>query len=135
MPLIKWNDSYSVHVNQIDDQHKQLFKLLNDLHDAMIVGKSKEILDDIFAQLVAYTQYHFTAEEKLMRTNGYPALNEHLKFHDQFTTEVLRFQRDVKTGKIGMSIQIRDYLKDWLIKHVMGEDQKYAPFFNGKGIH
>jgi hemerythrin len=134
MPLIKWDDSYSVHVNQIDDQHKQLFKLLNDLHDAMTVGKSKQVLDSIFDELVAYTQYHFSAEEKLMRDNGYPKLTEHMKFHDGFTTEILRFQKEVKTGKIGISIQIRDFLKDWLIKHVMGEDQKYTSFFNQKGI-
>jgi hemerythrin len=134
MPLIIWNDSFSVHVTQVDDQHKQLFKLLNDLHEAMTVGKSKEVLGSIFDQLVSYTQYHFSAEEKLMRDNGYPKLADHMKLHDEFTAEILHFQKDVKSGKIGMGIQVRDYLKDWLVKHVMGEDQKYVPFFSQKGV-
>jgi len=64
MALISWNDNLSVHVGEIDRQHQQLIKMINDLDDAMKQGKGKEVLGKIVKGLSDYTAYHFSTEER-----------------------------------------------------------------------
>ncbi|KNZ69825.1 hemerythrin-like metal-binding protein [Thermincola ferriacetica] len=134
MALMVWNDKFSVGVKELDDHHKTLVALVNELHDAMKVGKTKEIMDDILARLTDYTRFHFSAEEKYMTKYSYPQYTQHKLEHDKFTEKVLQFQKDLKDGKFAISMEIMTFLKDWLINHISGSDKKYGPFFNEHGL-
>jgi hemerythrin len=72
MELIKWKDVFSVKVSEVDNQHKKLIGLINQLYDAMRVGKGREVLGSVLTELVNYTIYHFSTEERLFREYGYP---------------------------------------------------------------
>ena len=80
MGLIKWNSFYSVHIDELDEQHKELIHLINEMYDAMKNGKGTDALGSILSELVEYTKYHFDAEEKLFLQYGYPEREAHAKF-------------------------------------------------------
>lgn len=135
MALIIWNEQLSVNVKEMNQHHEKLVNLINDLHDAMRVGKSKEILSDILAKLLDYTRFHFTAEEDFMQKYGYPGLDQQKAQHQHFIKKIQDFQSDLNEGKLMLSMEIMNFLKDWLVKHIEAEDKKYGPFFNEKGLN
>jgi hemerythrin len=134
MSTFAWKDEYSVNVKEIDQQHKQLVAMVNDLHDAMTQKKGKEVLGTILAKLINYTATHFTAEEKIMEQNGYPDFVEHKAKHEKMVAKVLALQNDHKAGKITLTMDVSNFLQDWLNKHILGTDKKYSAFLNSKGV-
>lgn len=133
MALITWSDKFSVQVKQLDEQHKKLIELLNRLHDAMKVGKGKEVLEEVLGSLIIYTQKHFAAEEELLKVNNYPGYAVHKQAHNQLVVQVLDVQKQTQTG-VALSQQVMSFLKDWLETHIQGTDKKYGPFLNQKGL-
>ena len=135
MALIEWNPAFSVKVKKFDDQHKKLIDLINQLHEAMKEGKGNTVLGIILQSLTDYTVIHFGDEIKMMQANGYPEIARHKAEHDKFVLQVLdlhqKFQSD--SGSL-LSFKTLIVLTDWLIEHIQGEDKKYSPFLNAKGI-
>jgi len=132
--IMPWKAEYSVGINQIDEQHQRLVRLLNELHQAMYDGKSREVMTGVLSQLVDYTKGHFATEERLMQGYLYPGYTAHKAEHDQLTKTVLKFQQELTTGKAVMSIDVLEFLKNWLRNHILGTDQKYSPFLKSKGV-
>jgi hemerythrin len=83
--LLKWSDKYSLNVPGIDEQHKKLVRLVNDMYDAMHAGKGRDMIGTVIAEFVDYTDYHFKAEERLLRQNRYPEYDEHKEMHDNLS--------------------------------------------------
>jgi len=134
MSLFAWSDKYSLHIGQIDEQHKKLVGMLNELFDAMKAGKGNDVLDNVLSQLIAYTKSHFATEERLMKAHGYPGYQEHKAEHDDLTKQVLDFQQRFQARSTGLSMELMSFLKNWLINHIQGSDKSYAPFLQGKGV-
>lgn len=134
MALFTWNNSYSVGVAEIDGQHQEIMRMINELNESMLKGKGKEAVGGILSKLINYTASHFGVEEKLMAKHGYPEYEEHKAKHDKMVGKVLALQKDVNAGKLTVSSEVMSFLQDWLNKHIMGTDKKYGPFLNGKGV-
>jgi hemerythrin len=134
MPTIEWRPDYSVLVSKFDEQHKKLINLINDLHTAMKEGEGQVMLGGIFRSLADYTRDHFAEEEKLMEANGYPELSRHKAAHDHLLKRVRQLQKEFVDGNGILSINVLNFLMDWLVTHIQGEDKKYGRFFNEKGI-
>jgi hemerythrin len=132
--LMTWSDKLSVGVKQFDEEHKQLVRLINQLHDAMKTGQGKQVISNILQGLISYTQNHFATEERLMRAHGYPDYEQHKKEHNSLTLSVLDLQKQYQTGNMLLSQKVMDFLKDWLANHIQGLDKGYGPFLNGKGV-
>jgi hemerythrin len=128
MALMSWMDSYSVSVPQFDSQHKQLFALINRLHDAMAKGHANDVMAKTLDELILYTKSHFQAEEKLLESKGYPDLAAHKAQHEKFTSQVVQFQEDFISGKLTVTIQLMNFLRDWLIHHILETDKQYGEF-------
>jgi hemerythrin len=133
--LFPWSDTYSVKIGVIDMQHKGLVNYLNELHQGMSDGRGKDVLGKVLSQLVKYTQLHFTTEERLMESHGYPDYLAHKAEHERLTKTVLDFQRKFHSNEVALTVEVMDFLKDWLTKHILGSDKKYGPFMNAKGVH
>jgi hemerythrin len=133
MALIDWDSNLSVNVKAIDDQHKNLIKILNELHSAMLKGLSKQILGDTLNKLIEYTAYHFDMEEKLMQKYGYKDFFIHKKEHTDFVEKALKFNEDFKKGNSFLSADILTFLSDWIKNHIKGTDKKYSKLFNDNG--
>ncbi|MDX9703287.1 MAG: bacteriohemerythrin [Candidatus Auribacterota bacterium] len=134
MALIEWNQSYSVNVCEIDEQHKKLIALLNELYDAMKAGKSKDVLTKTLKGLIDYTVYHFGAEEKYMHKFNYPGYLSHKGEHEKLVRKVVDFQKEFEKGNASISIDLMNFLKDWVSGHIQGTDKKYSSFFNQNGL-
>lgn len=134
MALITWNENYSVKVKQFDDQHKKLIEMVNELHDSMKVGKGKETLEKILKGLVQYTEQHFSSEERLMKLHGYTGYENHKKEHNQLVMQVLDIQKKYQEGTTMLTQSVMNFLRDWLQKHIQGDDKNYGPFLNSKGV-
>jgi hemerythrin len=136
MPLMTWNAKMSVGVALLDNDHKKLVGMLNQLFDAINSGQGKESLGKILDGLVDYTKIHFANEEKLFAQTIYPESVAHKKEHDDLTRQVLDVQNKYKAGATGtLSLEVMNFLKTWLVNHIQGNDKKYGPHLNAKGIH
>lgn len=134
MPFITWNEKYALEIKEVDKQHEYLVKLINDLHDAMKAGKAKDILANTINELIRYTSTHFALEEKYMSQYQYSDLKSHKAEHQKFVDQVLEFQKNFQNGSTLISIDILNFLRDWLLKHISVTDKKYVPLMKEKGI-
>ncbi|MCU7495335.1 MAG: hemerythrin family protein [Ignavibacteria bacterium] len=135
MAFITWNSRFSVGIDDIDKQHMKLIGYINELHDAMKIGKAKDIMAPILKNLVDYTIYHFSLEEKYLAQNFYPGYLSHKKEHTDFVDHVSGFQKSFNEGSAFISIDVLNYLREWITHHILETDQKYSPFLKGKGIN
>ena len=128
MPIVRWNDSYLLGIENIDSHHEHLVELLNNTYDTLVeheVGKKIEI---IFNELIAYSNYHFAAEERLMYMSAYPKMSEHVRQHAVFSEEIDRFQKQFHNGNALITVGVLTYLKDWLIDHILNIDAEFGKY-------
>lgn len=134
MGFLNWDDSLSVGVRSLDQQHQKLIDMINQLHDAMKERKAKEQLSSIIKGLVDYTTRHFADEERYFDKFNYPDAAAHKQDHQKFVKEVQDFKTKFEKENLALSIQIMNFLKDWLVKHIKGADQKYKKCFADNGL-
>lgn len=134
MALFTWKEEYSVNIKEIDDQHKELVAMINELHEAMMQQRAKDVLGKILNKLVSYCAGHFATEERLMQTHGYLEYAGHKAKHDKMTAKVLALQNDLKANKLNLTTEVSQFLRDWLDKHILGTDKKYSTHFNTRGV-
>lgn len=133
--LIQWNPQYSVGIKHLDEEHKQLVDTLNELHAAMRSGKANSVMGPILDSLISYAATHFESEEKLFKEYDYPHFDSHKKEHEDFKEKVLEFKNEFDEGRIMLSIQVINFLKNWLIKHILASDKEYSAYLNAKGVN
>jgi hemerythrin len=134
MSLIKWNEGFSVNVVKIDQEHKKLVEMVNELTDAMKEGKGKDVLGGILDGLISYTASHFQTEEDYFQQVKYPDAAAHKQEHAAFVQKVTEFKKEFDAGRATVSVHILQFLSKWLQSHIKGTDQKYSSFLNEKGI-
>lgn len=132
MSYFIWDDSYSIGHKTVDEQHKTLFKLINELHEAMMLGKSKQIMGKVLQNLLDYTVSHFSTEEKYMIKYTYQWYVPHKAEHRKFVDQVSNFQKGYNEGKMVLSLDIMKFLKDWLVDHILKTDKKLGAFLQNK---
>lgn len=132
MPIITWNDSFSVSIDKIDNQHKKLISLLNSLYDAMKEGKGKDKLAGILDELIEYTEYHFKSEEEMFLKYSYSDKESHVKEHDDLRQQVVALQNKLKNGQGSITNEVLVFLKNWLNNHIMVADKKYSKELSSK---
>jgi hemerythrin len=134
MALFQWDSSFSVDVAEIDKQHQKLVEMINNLNDAMKQGKGKDVLVKTFGELFTYAGNHFATEEKYFEKFKYPAAASHKLEHTNFVKKVSELKDGFDSGKMSLTIEVMNFLKDWLKGHIQGTDKKYGPFFNANGL-
>ena len=129
MPFLKWTESMSVGVPILDSDHRALFRLVNQLHDHMESGAEDAILGAIFDKLVAYIEFHFTREEKVMQACGFPGLAVHLDEHADFTRYIHELrERYAGAHDPALTQELLEFLKNWLNTHILIQDMAYKPY-------
>lgn len=132
--FITWKDSYSVGIDSIDQQHKRLINLINQLQTAVDYSTGEEFEREALDELVDYTKTHFTFEEGLMEQNGYPDFEPHKAQHVKMIKEVERVLSIYEEDHDTAVENAVNFLKDWLINHINGTDKEYSSFLIGKGV-
>ena len=138
MPFIEWKDSYRIGIEQIDEDHRHLVNLINELHAGISRHVSHvrlpgiidelEALIDVLDALIDYATGHFALEEDCMREHEYPGYEEMKQAHGEFLRMAERLRRRFDEGRGISARQILDSLKEWLETHVLGLDQQFGEF-------
>lgn len=133
MAFMNWSSALEVGYPKIDEQHKSLVNAVNNLHSAMKQGKGKDELGKTLHFLAEYTVAHFKTEEDLMQRSGYPSFATHKAIHEDLLKQVVDLVAKFDAGQSVMTIKVMDFLNDWLVKHIQGEDVRMAKFLNESG--
>ena len=141
MPLITWDDSIALNISEIDNQHKQLVSIINEMFDAMKDARGTQVIDGILKRLVDYTDYHFGTEERYFGQFRYLESEHHKEEHRYLVEQVNEFKKAFDEGKIKrdgsdsvLTVDLWKLLKYWLINHIKISDKKYASLFKEKGV-
>ncbi len=124
--LIPWRNELSVGVLNMDSQHKQLIGLINSLYAALKRGEGSAATGNILRELVQYTKYHFTAEEKLMEQAHYAGLASQQEAHKKFVSKTMEAQQRWASGDSTVTKEVMDLLMNWLPQHIMKMDKQYT---------
>ncbi len=131
---LEWKDEYSVGIESIDQQHRRLVNLINQLHTAVTYSTGEEFEREALDELVDYTKTHFTYEEGLMEQNGYPDFDAHKAQHVAMIQKVGEVLTEYEKDQDTAMNNALSYLSDWLINHINGTDKQYSSFLIEKGV-
>ena len=134
MAFAEWDDALSVKVAEFDEAHKKLIVMISNLHAAMRQGKGKELVSSLIKEMKTYAQEHFSQEESFMKKYEYSALGAHQEMHKMYIEKVAGFEKDAEAGKFSVTIDLLDFLKHWLVRHIKETDAKYAAELAGKAL-
>lgn len=133
MKSIKWDESLSVGIKEIDDDHKNLIEYYNNFFAACFSSMGEAVVNETLIKLIEYTKYHFEREEGLMEKEGYSGLTEQKNEHENLLRTTLEFQEKVASGSSdSVSHDILVFLNNWLETHLMGLDADFAKFVHGQ---
>jgi methyl-accepting chemotaxis protein len=132
--IVKWTPDFAVQVQQFDAHHKRLFALVDRLYRVMQAGTDEETLKEVFDQLLDYTGYHFSAEEAAFDHFGYPQCASHREQHAELVREATRLRAELEAGKAMVAVEVMEFLRDWLTRHIKGCDKLYSQFFRDKNV-
>lgn len=127
--LIVWSDHFSVGIESMDNQHKVLVKLINQLYSSLQKSRiTPQELEEVLSELVKYVDIHFTSEEKLMEKYNYPDYHQHLQQHKKFINAVTAFKDDYHKGISNIDFSLLNFLRSWLLEHILEEDKHYGDY-------
>jgi hemerythrin len=129
--VVKWDNAYSVGIELIDDQHKELVRMTNELSLGCQKGGSEAEIYfmKVIQGAVKYVKTHFTTEEIIMDRLKYPEYLEHKKEHEGFVAEVLRDVKAFEKGGKLVPLEFAQFLQKWVLNHIAKSDKRYAAFF------
>lgn len=129
-----WKDEYSVNVKEIDEQHKHLVGIINNLVDA-VSSPNKETIADIIDQIIQYKTTHFATEEKYFHEFNYEDTKEHEARHHEFSQRIQELKDQHKEDTVSLGFTLVDFLENWFVTHLNLADHKYTKCFNEHGLY
>lgn len=128
MGFIKWEERFSVGIEQMDQHHQKLFAIINILHSGLSGNHKDFTYEVVIKELMDYTNEHFKAEEALLESVHYPDLMKQKIQHKIFKEKLMQFIDEYYTENKLLSLQMMSFLKDWLINHILTLDKEYEDF-------
>lgn len=134
-----WDDSFSVEVKEMDEQHKHFFSIVNEIYDLILSGDvQKEKLMFNITNLGNYAVYHLSTEEALFNEFDFEWKNAHIAAHNLFRDKVTKYMGaldDPNTDMTKLSLEVADFCKTWLSEHIKVMDKGYIACFHQHGIN
>ncbi|MDR0495307.1 MAG: bacteriohemerythrin [Treponema sp.] len=128
--IIPWTHALVIGIELIDNQHKQLIMLTNELYRACLRGGTtlEAVFKETMSRMVEYVRFHFTTEQAMLQRVHYPDYAEHKKEHDSLIKTVLETTKDYSDGKKFVPNNFVRFLKDWIVSHIGYNDKIYAAY-------
>ncbi|WP_028329033.1 bacteriohemerythrin [Brachyspira alvinipulli] len=128
---IIWEDKYKTGYKKIDDQHKELLEIANNLYDCLENKDSEnDELRDAFKKAlrntVDYIDYHLHYEEKIMHAIKYNKILEHASYHREFTQKIYDYVKLYENGSTDSINSLLKYLKEWFLNHILKTDKEFV---------
>ncbi len=132
--LIKWKDEYNLGIKQIDEQHKNLVSVMNNLYEIINEEFGLDGTKKIFEELKKYSEQHFSLEEKYFDEFGFKNAEHHKQHHRFFREKIIELSEEGRLEQIPACFSLIDFLEDWFLNHVTNEDREYVSLFKEHGI-
>ncbi|MFP5222499.1 MAG: bacteriohemerythrin [Acidobacteriota bacterium] len=132
--LMPWNSELATGVKIIDEQHRKLVDMVNQLYGAMKSGEGRGVMEKILDGLAEYTVYHFGTEEKFFDQFKYSETVQHKRLHEDLKSQVVAVIGKFKVGQADVSMDLMNFLKDWLANHIIKTDKRYVKTFLDNGL-
>lgn len=131
-PLMQWTEEqYGTTVPKFDEEHKNLFRFVNQLHRSIVESKDRSIVKHNLDALVSYVVEHFLSEEEMMQSKGFEGYEAHKRSHDKFVETCANLQEQFAAGQDNITLETMQYIKNWLDSHIPNTDRQYGPFLAG----
>jgi hemerythrin len=128
MSFIDWSEEENVKIEIIDEQHKNIVSLINELYE--ILGSSRNFLEkNLLERLLKNLRVHFDTEEKLMKESKFPNFISHKMEHDRFFNKIQNFYAQYENGDEKLNLELLNSIKRWLFNHLEINDRKCGKFF------
>jgi hemerythrin-like metal-binding protein len=132
MSLVDWDPKFETGLESVDEQHRFLFKVINQHFDAMQESKGIAEMSRTLNALKSYAQFHFNEEEQLMQHHRYLRLDDHIRLHQIWVEKVAEMEQKVLEGSYLVSIEILRFMKDWITNHIEVEDRAFGTFMKNQ---
>jgi len=130
--MLTWGDEYQIGHEDMDGEHIILFALLNQLEFNIGSNQAASCVTDLLRALMSYISFHFAHEEALMMLYGYPELADHQLAHQALITETTRLSQRATSVDAGVvALEIRTFVRDWLLGHIRQDDRRYVAHIRG----
>lgn len=128
--MVEWRDEFLLGIKELDEQHRQLFRIATDIHallrNQLITDKYDQILK-LISELKDYTVFHFTSEEQYMKSIGYRKFFSHKVEHDDFIEKINGVDLDkIDRDHEQYLLEILDFILKWISDHILETDKGYA---------
>ncbi len=134
MEILKWRKSYETGISQMDEQHKKLIQLVNQLYKMLREKDGIDELDAILQEMSDYAEQHLRDEEHLLETHAYPDIGKQKNSHNEYHETMDQLLLEMETDKHLAAQKIYGFLRKWWIDHIVGEDKEYGEFLREKGV-
>jgi len=121
---MEWKADYSVGIEEIDRQHKELLRLFGVIKDAISADEGWSTIHFGLVEVKRFAHFHFEFEEALMRLYGFVGLDEHTATHQQMLHRLESTEHD--SLQESTKEDILKLFRDWLLEHINGADRSYA---------
>ena len=132
MGLIQWKKEYTVGIKKLDNQHKEIIKILNQIFKLQEKRKDEKEIERILGNFQDYIKVHFRTEEEYMLKYQYPGYEEQKKEHNQFIDRLCEFQKEYLKYHRLTVISLFNFVWDWFSQHILKHDKQYSPFLKQK---
>jgi hemerythrin len=130
--MFEWTPDFAIGMPYIDEQHQALFRHAEELYAAMAAGQGKAVVSKTLTRLIEYTEEHFAAEERLMGMHNYPGVAVQKREHQALAQKVKAFAAEYAGGQAVVTVQLLQFLRDWLNLHIKQLDMQFGVFLKAK---
>jgi hemerythrin-like metal-binding protein len=127
MQPLEWRAEFSVHIPQLDAQHRQIIELIGELRACAQSGKADQLVPAALDKIDCYARAHLKREELVLRVRRYPGYAEHKAEHQAYIEKVASLR--VRSDRRDIGVRISNFLMEWWRNHILTSDQRYARFF------
>ena len=124
MPLLQWKDHYSVGIEAVDHEHKELIELINRLADEVLAEGTTLTASAFFGDLIKGISAHFALEERFMRERGYDQLTQHKGDHERLLDEILNIMDEFEADETANRAVLAKRLDAWFSRHFETHDAR-----------
>lgn len=129
-----WKPEYVFGLKEIDSQHRHFVGILDRLYDLIISGSSRDELSKTLDELINYAGNHFKTEEKYFDEFNYEGAADHKEEHRELAEKISNLKKRFEVGTEDISVELIDFLEDWLVQHLLNLDSKYVDCFRQHGL-
>ena len=134
MSFMEYPETMKLGNKLMDQEHEVLISCINLLEEAVAENSTPSTIEEVLKGLIDYTKTHFFVEEELMRAYDYPDAETHKKEHDSFKKKIDMLAQRFEQGGELIEDKLLDYLKGWLIEHILRTDAHLAKYLGEKGM-